>query len=54
LQGKGIKVARQLRAYDQRAWPHATKGFFKFKEAIPKILDALDPAQGDLFDVDAA
>ncbi len=28
----------QLRAYDSAAWPHATKGFFKFKEKIPKLI----------------
>ena len=26
------------RAYDSRAWPHATHGFFRFKDKIPNLL----------------
>jgi deoxyribodipyrimidine photo-lyase len=29
------------RAYDTEAWPHATKGFFPFKEKIPRLLGNL-------------
>lgn len=50
LSGRGIGLARILRPFDQRAWPHATKGFFKFKEKIPHLLGKLDGPQGDLFD----
>ncbi|QFS83822.1 Deoxyribodipyrimidine photo-lyase [Roseivivax sp. THAF40] len=34
----GLPVLRPLRPYDQRAWPHATAGFFKFKDKIPALL----------------
>ncbi|MCU0800385.1 MAG: DNA photolyase [Rhodobacteraceae bacterium] len=30
----GITVARALRPYDAALWPHATHGFFRFREAI--------------------
>jgi deoxyribodipyrimidine photo-lyase len=30
-----------MRDYDAAAWPHATAGFFKFKEKIPKFLGQL-------------
>ncbi|WP_415403384.1 hypothetical protein [Tateyamaria sp. SN3-11] len=26
------------RDYDSAAWPHATHGFFRFKDKIPKLL----------------
>ncbi|WP_296417401.1 FAD-binding domain-containing protein [Pseudooctadecabacter sp.] len=35
-------IAKILRPYDARAWPHATAGFFKFKDKIPKLLGAYD------------
>jgi deoxyribodipyrimidine photo-lyase len=31
---RGITVARILRAHDRLAWPHATHGFFRFREAV--------------------
>ncbi|MEX0309000.1 MAG: FAD-binding domain-containing protein [Tateyamaria sp.] len=40
-------LRRVRRAYDSAAWPHATRGFFPFKENIPKLL-------GDLSDRHAA
>ena len=33
-----VDALRVLRAYDLDAWPHATHGFFRFKDAIPKLL----------------
>ncbi|MEL6683922.1 MAG: FAD-binding domain-containing protein [Pseudomonadota bacterium] len=30
--------AQVVRPYDTNAWPHATHGFFRFKEKIPKLL----------------
>ncbi|MFK7868439.1 MAG: FAD-binding domain-containing protein [Roseobacter sp.] len=30
-----------MRAYDQTAWPHATKGFFPFKAKIPQMIATL-------------
>ncbi|HSG56255.1 MAG TPA: DNA photolyase, partial [Paracoccaceae bacterium] len=37
----GIRLVRLRRAFDSAAWPHATHGFFKFKEKIPALLGAL-------------
>lgn len=36
-----VAVTQVLRPYDLAAWPHATAGFFKFKEKIPTLLGAL-------------
>ncbi|MCU0902735.1 MAG: DNA photolyase [Tabrizicola sp.] len=30
----GITVSRILRDHDRRAWPHATHGFFRFRDAV--------------------
>jgi len=38
LVSAGIPLVHIRRAWDERFWPHATKGFFPFKERIPKIL----------------
>jgi deoxyribodipyrimidine photo-lyase len=35
---EGISVVRVRRTWDSKAWPHATKGFFAFKEQIPALL----------------
>ncbi|MEO0401825.1 MAG: FAD-binding domain-containing protein [Pseudomonadota bacterium] len=35
------KVVRMRRAYDSAAWPHATHGFFRFKDKIPTLLGTL-------------
>jgi deoxyribodipyrimidine photo-lyase len=43
LRPHGIPVIRALRPYDARAWPHATHGFFRFKDKIPKLAAALKP-----------
>ena len=37
-QDHGIHLTEIIRDWDSLSWPHATKGFFKFKEAIPSIL----------------
>jgi deoxyribodipyrimidine photo-lyase len=37
----GIRLVRLRRAHDSAAWPHATHGFFKFKDKIPALLGAL-------------
>jgi deoxyribodipyrimidine photo-lyase len=34
LSAQGIPLTRALRPHDARLWPHATHGFFRFKEAI--------------------
>ncbi len=31
---RGITVAQVLRDHDRQAWPHATHGFFRFREAV--------------------
>ncbi len=36
-----IPLHRALRPYDAESWPHATAGFFKFKEKIPRLLAGL-------------
>lgn len=41
LRGKGITLTRVRKDYDSQAWPHATHGFFRFKEKIPALLGAL-------------
>lgn len=36
-----IPVHKIARTYDQVAWPHATHGFFRFKDKIPKLVAGL-------------
>ena len=38
LAGDGIDLVERRRDWDLRAWPHATKGFFKFKDRIPQLI----------------
>ena len=38
---QGIRLIPVLRRWDHLAWPHATRGFFPFREKIPAILGAL-------------
>lgn len=42
----GIPLMPVLRRWDEISWPHATHGFFKFREKIPEILRAVKP-KGD-------
>ncbi|MCK0151980.1 DNA photolyase [Marivita sp. S6314] len=42
---RAVPVVRTLRPYDQRAWPHATAGFFKFKKKIPELIGAMKGLQ---------
>lgn len=37
----GLPLHQIRRAHDSAAWPHATAGFFKFKEKIPKLIGQL-------------
>ena len=37
-----IKLVQVLRDYDAKIWPHATRGFFKVKKQIPKLLNQLN------------
>ena len=34
-------VLRALRPFDAMCWPHATAGFFKFKDRIPAFVGEL-------------
>lgn len=36
-----IHLVQILRDYDAMIWPYATRGFFKVKKQIPKLLDQL-------------
>jgi deoxyribodipyrimidine photo-lyase len=42
LTAAGICVLLVRRDFDAVAWPHATKGFFAMKKAVPKILEILN------------
>ena len=35
---KELNITYSVRDYDKYCWQFATKGFFKFKEQIPKVL----------------
>ncbi|MEM6740539.1 MAG: FAD-binding domain-containing protein [Pseudomonadota bacterium] len=41
LEAEGVRVIAPIRAYDLEAWPHATHGFFRFKEKIPRLIAGL-------------
>lgn len=41
LAADGIRLTRLRRAFDARAWPHATAGFFRFKAHIPRLIAAI-------------
>ncbi len=38
LAAEGIALHQRRRAWDEAFWPHATKGFFPFRERIPALL----------------
>jgi hypothetical protein len=38
LATEGITLSRVLRPWDAHAWPHASRGFFPFRERIPTLL----------------
>jgi deoxyribodipyrimidine photo-lyase len=42
LDAAGVTLHRIRRAYDDLAWPHATKGFFALKQKIPHVLRGLE------------
>ena len=37
----GLNVVQIAKEYDQKAWPYATHGFFRFKEKIPALIHGL-------------
>ena len=38
LERSGVEVRRALRSWDERFWPHATKGYFAFKDKLRSTL----------------
>ena len=40
----GIALTEWRRDWDGAVWPHATAGFFKVRQKIPRILEHLMPA----------
>jgi hypothetical protein len=38
LAAEGITFVRMLRSWDAQAWPHASRGFFSFRERIPELV----------------
>lgn len=42
LSRQDITLVQVMRDYDAKVWPHATRGFFKVKKQIPKLLDQLN------------
>jgi uncharacterized protein (TIGR00730 family) len=44
LAARGITLAEWRRDWDSTIWPHATAGFFKVKQQIPRILGRTEPA----------
>jgi deoxyribodipyrimidine photo-lyase len=38
IAGNGVIFTQVRREWDERFWPHATKGFFAFKDRIPSVL----------------
>lgn len=41
LAAQGCCLVRHYRPWDRRAWPQATHGYFRFKKALPGILETL-------------
>ncbi|MEM7501207.1 MAG: FAD-binding domain-containing protein [Pseudomonadota bacterium] len=38
---KGVRLHQIRRPYDSLAWPHARRGYFQFRRAIPQIVEQL-------------
>jgi deoxyribodipyrimidine photo-lyase len=47
LADEGIPLHRALRPFDAACWPHATRGFFQFRETIPTLLRDLGLSRPD-------
>lgn len=41
LEGLGVPLLRLRRDWDSACWPLATKGFFPFRESIPRLIELL-------------
>ncbi|MFN3970393.1 MAG: FAD-binding domain-containing protein [Gemmobacter sp.] len=44
LAAQGVALCEWRREWDAAIWPHATAGFFKVRQQIPRLLDQLVPA----------
>jgi deoxyribodipyrimidine photo-lyase len=44
LAARGIALCEWRRDWDSAIWPHATAGFFKVKQQMPRLLAELAPA----------
>lgn len=44
LAAQGIALCEWQRDWDRAIWPHASAGFFKVRQQIPRLLDTLVPA----------
>lgn len=42
LRGEGIDLVQVRRLWDDTFWPHARKGFFPFKQQMPRLLEQLE------------
>jgi deoxyribodipyrimidine photo-lyase len=40
-----VPLCQVMRPYDRAAWPHATHGFFRFKDRIPHLLGEIKGLQ---------
>jgi deoxyribodipyrimidine photo-lyase len=41
LSGHGVELIQVRRSFDECAWPHATRGYFRMKSRIPEVLGQL-------------
>ena len=41
LSEQGVELLQVRRSYDDRTWPHATRGYFRLKSRIPEVLEQL-------------
>lgn len=41
LEAAGLRICRLRRDWDSLCWPHARAGFFRFRKAIPQLLEEL-------------
>jgi deoxyribodipyrimidine photo-lyase len=41
LESNGVRLVQLRRPYDTLAWPYAKRGYFKFRQRIPALLEQL-------------
>ena len=49
LGAHGIELLRWRRPWDSVAWPHAKRGFFRFKKQIPSLAQRFCEKKSDIF-----